>query len=99
MLSPAIDRPCSFRLQPLDESLMCGRSDIFIHGCACCTHGDIDQPPVAGCSTGYSYILIFSGIVINEYSRRKLRVGDTIIVEHYTDKGDIPVVEEWNIHI
>ena len=54
---------------------MCGRSDFFIHGCDCCTDGDSLVPPRAGCSAGC--------IVISHENRVKLRVGDTIIVEHY----------------
>lgn len=54
---------------------MCGRSAFFIHGCACCTPGDDTTPPTAGCSAGC--------IVMSYANRRKLRVGDTLIVEHY----------------
>jgi hypothetical protein len=33
MHSPPVDRPCSFWIEGTDEAKMCGRSEIFIHGC------------------------------------------------------------------
>jgi hypothetical protein len=69
-----VTRPCSFYLEPLKEEEMCGRSEIFIHGCQCCTESDRTQPPVDGCSAGC--------IIISEENRWKLRVGDTLIVKH-----------------
>jgi len=65
-------RPCSFYLDPQDESKMCGRSDFFIHGCQCCTSGDTTAPPIGGCSAGC--------IVMNVQNRQKLRVGDIVNV-------------------
>ncbi len=29
-------RPCSFWMKAVDESDMCGRSEIMLHGCRCC---------------------------------------------------------------
>ena len=46
-----------------------------MHGCQCCTPSDDSEPPVIGCSAGC--------IVINYSNRRKLRLGDTITVEHH----------------
>lgn len=57
---------------------MCGRSAFFIHGCNCCTPGDDTEPPSAGCSAGC--------VVIHYKDRLKLRVGDTLIVQHYEAK-------------
>jgi hypothetical protein len=68
------DRPCSFYLDPQRPEEVCGRSDFFIHGCQCCTSGDDSEPPAAGCSAGC--------VIINYESRRKLRIGDSIIVKH-----------------
>ncbi len=51
---------------------MCGRCDFFIHGCGCCTKGDDTNPPQAGCSAGC--------IVMSYINRKKIRVGDTVIV-------------------
>ena len=68
-------RPCSFYLLPTDPSQMCGRDNFFIHGCSCCTEGDSQEPPSAGCSAGC--------IVIKYEERLKIRVGDTIVVEHH----------------
>ena len=73
-------RPCSFYLDPQKPSEMCGRSAFFIHGCQCCTTEDDPQPPAAGCSAGC--------IVMNYANRRKLRVGDTLIVQHIEPKGE-----------
>ena len=67
---------------------MCGRSEIFIHGCNCCTSYDSTVPPGPGCSAGYNYWLTLSCIIINEENRKKLRVGDTIIVGNYDPIGD-----------
>jgi len=74
-------RPCAFYLDPQKPSEMCGRSAFFIHGCACCTSGDDTNPPTAGCSAGC--------IVLSYANRRKLRVGDTLIVEHLEPKSTI----------
>lgn len=57
---------------------MCNRQDFFIHGCQCCTAKDDSEPPVGGCSSGC--------IVMNYDNRRKLKLGDTVIVEHYDPK-------------
>ena len=65
-------RPCSFYMKPLDNSKMCGRSEIMLHGCQCGTSGDNTQPPTAGCSAGC--------VVINRDNRVKFRVGDIITV-------------------
>ena len=54
---------------------MCGRSAFFIHGCQCCTSGDLSQPPIDGCSAGC--------VVIDLNDRLKLRVGDTLVVHNY----------------
>ena len=54
MHSPPIDRPCSFWIEGTDAVKMCGRSEIFIHGCQCCSSGDYSEPPVDGCSAGYN---------------------------------------------
>ena len=67
-------RPCSFYMTPLDNSKMCGRSGIMLHGCQCGTNGDHTAPPTAGCSAGC--------VVINRDNRMKLRVGDIITVVH-----------------
>lgn len=72
-------RPCAFYLEPQKPSEMCGRSAFFIHGCQCCTPQDDTEPPAAGCSAGC--------IVMDYADRKKLRVGDTLIVEHYEPKG------------
>ena len=72
VMHQTVDRPCAFYLSPLKESEMCGRSAFFIHGCACCTPGDDTNPPTAGCSAGC--------VVLSYVNRRKLRVGDTLIV-------------------
>jgi len=71
-------RPCAFYLDPQKPSEICGRSEFFIHGCACCTPGDDTNPPSAGCSAGC--------VVLSYANRRKLRVGDILIVEHYEPK-------------
>jgi hypothetical protein len=68
-------RPCAFYLEPQKPAEMCGRSAFFIHGCNCCTSGDDSNPPSAGCSAGC--------VVLSYANRKKLRVGDTLIVEHY----------------
>lgn len=68
-------RPCAFYIEPTDWSTMCGRGDFFVHGCMSCTDGDTSTPPALGCSAGC--------IVISYENRRKLRVGDTIIVQSY----------------
>mgnify|MGYP000995094248 FL=1 len=73
-------RPCAFYLAPQKPAEMCGRSAFFIHGCACCTTGDDTNPPTAGCSAGC--------VVLSYANRRKLRVGDTLIVEHFEPKAD-----------
>lgn len=73
-------RPCAFYLEPQKPSEMCGRSAFFIHGCQCCTPADDPQPPAAGCSAGC--------IVMNFANRLKLRVGDTLIVQHYEPKAE-----------
>ena len=65
-------RPCSFHMNPLDNSKMCGRSAIMLHGCSCGTKGDNTQPPTAGCSAGC--------VIINIDNRKKLRNGDIITV-------------------
>ena len=80
MHDPPVQRPCAFYLEPQKPSEMCGRGDFFIHGCQCCTSGDDSQPPAAGCSAGC--------IVLNYANRRKIRVGDTIIVQHTEPKLD-----------
>ena len=59
---------------------MCGRNAFFIHGCACCTPGDDTNPPTAGCSAGC--------IVMNYANRKKLRVNDTLIVEHFEPRDE-----------
>lgn len=69
------NRPCSFYLKPLKALEACGRDDFFIHGCQCCTSGDDSQPPAAGCSAGC--------IVMNYENRKKIRIGDRIIVMSY----------------
>jgi hypothetical protein len=63
---------------PLKPSQMCGRDDFFIHGCQCCTKGDDSEPPAAGCSEGC--------VVIKYEDRKKIRVGDILIVQHYEPK-------------
>mmetsp|Transcript_8199 Transcript_8199/g.7336 ORF Transcript_8199/g.7336 Transcript_8199/m.7336 type:complete len:84 (+) Transcript_8199:337-588(+) len=73
-----VTRPCSFPLNPLDESKMCGRSGIYIHGCQCCTPADYRAPPVLGCSIGC--------IIIEHQQRIKLRIDDYIHVRKY--EGD-----------
>ena len=78
MHDPPIQKPCSFYLEPQKPAEMCGRNDMFIHGCQCCTNGDDSNPPAAGCSAGC--------VIISYINRKKLRVGDTLIVEHYEPK-------------
>jgi hypothetical protein len=52
MHNPPVVRPCSFWVVPVNEEEMCGRTEIFIHGCTCCTNGDLTEPPTDGCSAG-----------------------------------------------
>ena len=68
-------KPCSFYMTPLDESKMCGRNEIMLHGCGCCGQGDTTEPPSDGCSEGC--------VIIRYADRIKVRVGDVITVEHY----------------
>lgn len=75
VMHETVQRPCAFYLDPQKPSEMCGRSAFFVHGCTCCTPGDDTNPPSAGCSAGC--------IVMSYANRRKLRVGDTLIVEHF----------------
>lgn len=75
MHTHATNRPCSFYLYPVKEDEMCGRSEIFIHGCDVCTAGDSTQPPAPGCSAGC--------VIISVENRQKLRVGDTVVVHNY----------------
>lgn len=74
-------RPCAFYLEPQKPSEMCGRGDFFIHGCQCCTPQDDTNPPAPGCSAGC--------IVLSYANRKKIRVGDTILVQHDEPKGEI----------
>jgi hypothetical protein len=67
-------RPCSFYLDPMLPDELCGRKDFFVHGCQCCGPSDDSEPPTLGCSSGC--------IVISYDNRRKLRLGDRVIVEH-----------------
>jgi len=90
MHDPPVQRPCAFYLEPQRPSEMCGRSAFFIHGCQCCTTGDDSQPPAAGCSAGC--------IVLNYANRRKLRVGDIIIVQHTEPKLGFEA-EQWSFII
>lgn len=78
MHDPPVQRPCAFYLEPQRPSEMCGRSEFFVHGCQCCTTGDDSNPPAAGCSAGC--------VVLSYANRRKLRVGDTLIVQHTEPK-------------
>ena len=75
VMHSTVQRPCSFYLEPQKPSEMCGRDAFFVHGCQCCTPQDDTHPPAAGCSAGC--------IVMDYADRRKLRVGDTLIVQHY----------------
>ena len=75
-----VTRPCSFYLNPIDTSVMCGRDSFFIHGCQCCTPGDYTIPPIGGCSEGC--------VVIQHAERVKLRVGDYIHVVAYEPHRD-----------
>lgn len=68
-------RPCSFYLRPLSAIQVCGRDDFFIHGCGCCTEDDSKVPPKIGCSEGC--------IIISYENRKKIRVGDKLIVMSY----------------
>lgn len=52
---------------------------MFIHGCGTCTPTDDKVPPPIGCSEGC--------IIMNFANRKKLRVGDTLIVKQYEPKG------------
>ncbi len=72
VMHETVQRPCSFYLDPQKPSEMCGRSAFFVHGCTCCTPGDDTNPPSAGCSAGC--------IVMSYVNRKKLRIGDTLIV-------------------
>lgn len=78
IMHETVQRPCSFYLDPQKPSEICGRSDFFIHGCGCCTPGDSQEPPTAGCSAGC--------VVIKYEERIKLRIGDILIVQHYDPK-------------
>ena len=75
MHDPPVTRPCSFYLDPQEPENMCGRSAFFVHGCQCCTEGNITEPPIGGCSAGC--------IVLNIENRLKLRVGDSVSVHNY----------------
>jgi hypothetical protein len=75
------DTPCSFILDPQVPEEMCGRNDFLIHGCQCCTSGDDSQPPAAGCSAGC--------VVISYENRRKLRVGDILVVKHDENEASL----------
>jgi len=55
----------------------------MIHGCGSCTPGDHTEPPTAGCSAGYLIYLTFRCIIISEENRKKIRVGDTLVVENF----------------
>lgn len=68
-------RPCSFYLDPQVPEEMCGREDFFVHGCDCCAAGDDREPPPDGCSEGC--------VIISYANRRKLRLGDTLVVVQY----------------
>ena len=67
--------PCSFPLNPLNETEMCGRSNIYLHGCGVCTPGDFTSPPNYGCSLGC--------IIMRYTDRIKVRTGDYIHVHLY----------------
>ena len=82
MHDPPVTRPCSFYLDPQEPEKMCGRSAFFVHGCQCCTAGDLSQPPVGGCSEGC--------VVIDFNHRQKLRVGDIVIVHQYEGQFSEP---------
>ena len=75
-------RPCSFPMNPLNESEMCGRFGIWLHGCQCCSDAnptcDISSPPCGTCSEGC--------VIISKIERVKLRTGDIIVVEHNDPK-------------
>lgn len=78
MHNPPVKRPCSFYLEPQEPEKMCGRGDFLVHGCQCCTEGDLSVPPVGGCS---------EGCIVMEFSNRlKLRVGDFVQVFNYEKK-------------
>lgn len=76
-------RPCSFPMSPLNQTEMCGRSGIWLHGCQCCEPDspkcDYSIPPCGTCSEGC--------IVISRNYREKLRTGDLIQVEHHDPQG------------
>ena len=44
---------CSFDMLPLEPQKMCGRHDIMLHGCNCCTSCDEQTPP---CEHSISYL-------------------------------------------
>ncbi len=71
---------------PDNSAEMCGRTEIFIHGCRCCESNNYDhsEPPIAGCSAGC--------VIMNEENRKKLKVGDKITVVHY-EPGTHPLAE------
>lgn len=77
-------RPCSFPMIPLNETQMCGRFAMLIHGCECCSESnptcDFSVPPCGECSQGC--------IVISKTERVKLRTGDYINVVSYDPKPD-----------
>ena len=75
MHDPPVTRPCSFYLDPLEPQKICGRGAFFIHGCQCCTDGDLTEPPTGGCSAGC--------VIISVENRLKLRVGDILTVISY----------------
>jgi len=60
---------------------------MFVHGCGCCTNSDDAIPPPPGCSAGC--------VIMNYANRRKLRVGDFVIVKSYEPKI---VLEDYNIY-
>ena len=74
------NRPCSFYLKPLFPGQVCGRDDFFIHGCQCCTPNDSTEPPAPGCSAGC--------VIISYENRKKIRIGDRLIVQSYEPKGE-----------
>ena len=82
MHDPPVTRPCSFYLDPQEPEKMCDRGAFFIHGCQCCTSGDLSQPPVGGCSAGC--------VIINIDNRLKLRVGDIVHVINYEPEEFTP---------
>jgi hypothetical protein len=79
MHSGRVITPCSFPMNPVDETQMCNRFAMWIHGCQACSESnpgcDFTAPPCGNCSQGC--------VVVPRNHRDKLRQGDIIEVLSY----------------